>query len=331
VVRFKVQLRPGEKLSRLQAIAADLQRELALTSHPLIDNVRGTNFVGIDLPHPQPEILPLFPALDELPSAPVGRLPFLVGKTPAGRTVIADLADLPHLLIAGSTGAGKTIFLYTLLVSLIYRHDPQALSLLLIDPKQTDFVYFEGLPHLLGGQVVIEAKAAIGWLDQLATETLETRSQQLRAARCRDIHDYNSRHPEAPLAPLVVVIDEYADLVQVLDRAGRQEFERRLVRLAQRARNVGIHLVIATQRPSADIVTPSLKTNLPARIAFRLPSHHDSMTILDQSGAENLLGRGDMLFLSEGKVERLQGFYIRSAELTEFLSRYTMDAGEGLR
>jgi hypothetical protein len=331
VVRFKVRLRPGEKLSRLQAIAADLQRELALTAPPLIDNVRGTNFVGIDLPRPQPEILPLLPALDELPPALVGRLPFLVGKTPAGRTVIADLADLPHLLIAGSTGSGKTIFLYTLLVSLLHRHDPQALSLLLIDPKQTDFVYFEGLPHLLGGQVVIEAKAAIGWLDQLTTETLETRSQQLRAARCRDIHDYNSRHPEAPLAPLVVVIDEYADLVQVLDRAGRQEFERRLVRLAQRARNVGIHLVIATQRPSADIVTTSLKTNLPARIAFRLPSHHDSMTILDQSGAENLLGRGDMLFLSEGKVERLQGFYIRSAELTEFLSRYTMDAGEGLR
>ncbi|HOT91747.1 MAG TPA: DNA translocase FtsK [Anaerolineae bacterium] len=316
VVRFKVRLRPGEKLSRLQAIAADLQRELALMAPPLIDNVRGTNFVGIDLPHPQPEILPLLPALAGLPPAPVGRLPFLVGKTPAGQVITADLADLPHLLVAGSTGSGKTIFLYSLLLSLIHRHGPQALTLLLIDPKQTDFVYFEGLPHLLGGQVVIEAEAAIGWLDQLTTETLETRSQRLRAARCRDIHDYNARHPDAPLAPLVVVIDEYADLVQVLDKSGRQEFERRLVRLAQRARNVGIHLVIATQRPSADIVTTSLKANLPARIAFRLPSHHDSMTILDQAGAENLLGRGDMLsVLSQGNVERLQGYYISPDEL----------------
>ncbi|HUW09872.1 MAG TPA: FtsK/SpoIIIE domain-containing protein, partial [Anaerolineae bacterium] len=132
--------------------------------------------------------------------------------------------------------------------------------------------------------------------------------------------DYNARHPNAPMVPIVVAIDEYADLVQVLDRSGRQEFERRLVRLAQRARNVGIHLVIATQRPSADIVTTSLKTNLPARIAFRLPSHHDSMTILDQAGAENLLGKGDMLFLYSGQVERLQGFYVTPDELKGFLS-----------
>ena len=174
-------------------------------------------------------------ALAELPSAPVGRLPFLVGKTPAGRVVTADLADLPHLLVAGSTGSGKTIFLYSLLLSLLRHHSPQTLSLLLIDPKQTDFVYFEGLPHLLGGQVVIEPEAAIGWLDQLTAETLDTRSQQLRAARCRDIHDYNEKHPESLLVPLVVVIDEYADLVQVLDKPRRQDFERRLVRLAQRA------------------------------------------------------------------------------------------------
>lgn len=322
VVRFKVRLRPGEKLSRLQAIAADLQRELALKAPPLIDNVRGTNFVGIDLPRPQPEILPLLPALAELPPAQVGRLPFLVGKTPDGKTVTADLADLPHLLVAGSTGSGKTIFLYGLLVSLLHNHGPEALSVLLIDPKQTDFVYFEGLPHLLGGQVVIEPRAAIAWLDQLTTETLSERSQHLRAARCRDIHDYNARHPGAPLAPIVVVIDEYADLIQVLDRSERQEFEQRLVRLAQRARNVGIHLVIATQRPSADVVTSNLKANLPARIAFRLPSHHDSMTILDQAGAENLLGKGDMLFRSGEGIERLQGFYISPTELMEPLSRW---------
>jgi hypothetical protein len=322
VVRFKVRLRPGEKLSRLQAIAADLQRELALTSHPLIDNVRGTTFVGIDLPHPQPETLPLIPALDTLPPASVGRLPFLVGKTTAGQIITADLADLPHLLVAGSTGSGKTIFLYSLLLSLIHRHGPESLTLLLIDPKQTDFVYFEELPHLLGGQVVIDAKAAIDQLNQLTAGTLAVRSQQLRTARCRDIHDYNAQNPETLLAPLVVIIDEYADLIQVLDKPERQEFERQLVRLAQRARNVGIHLVIATQRPSADTVTSNLKANLPARIAFRLPSHHDSMTILDRAGAENLLGRGDMLFVHPTTTERLQGFFIRADEIRQYLAQF---------
>jgi DNA segregation ATPase FtsK/SpoIIIE-like protein len=254
-----------------------------------------------------------------LPAAPVGRLPFLVGRSPAGRTVTADLADLPHLLVAGSTGSGKTVFLYTLIASLLHQFGPKALLLLLIDPKQTDFVYFEDLPHLLDERVVIDAKEAVAYLGRLTTEILVERTGQLRDARCRDILDYNDRHPDGPMVPIVVVIDEYADLVQVLDRTGRGEFERRLVRLAQRARNVGIHLIIATQRPSADIVTTSLKTNLPARIAFRLPSHHDSMTILGQSGAENLLGKGDMLFLHEGQSERLQGFYIGPDGLSDLL------------
>lgn len=319
VVRFKIRLRPGEKLSRLLSIASDLQRELALMAPPLIDNVRGTNFVGIDLPHPQPQTLLLLPELSNLPHPVVSRLPFLVGKTPDGRLITADLADLPHLLVAGSTGSGKTIFLYSLLLSLIHHHSPNELLMLLIDPKQTDFVYFDDLPHLLGGKVVIDPDDSIKWLDHLATDMLNHRSQQLRNARCRDIHDYNSRHQGALIAPLVVVIDEYADLIQVLNKSDRQSFEQRLVRLAQRARNVGIHLVIATQRPSADIVTTSLKTNLPARIAFRLPSHHDSMIILDRPGAENLLGRGDMLFANQQYVERLQGFYVSSSDLEQYL------------
>ncbi len=327
VVRFKIRLRPGEKLSRIQSIAPDLQRELALMSPPLIDNVRGTNFVGIDLPHPQPATLLLLPELSNLPRPAVSRLPFLVGKTPDGRLIITDLADLPHLLVAGSTGSGKTIFLYSLLLSLIHHHSSNELLMLLVDPKQTDFVYFDDLPHLLGGKVVIDPNDAINWLDHLATDMLNHRSQQLRNARCRDIHDYNARNPEALIAPLVVVIDEYADLVQVLNKSDRQSFEQRLVRLAQRARNVGIHLVIATQRPSADIVTTSLKTNLPARIAFRLPSHHDSMIILDRPGAENLLGRGDMLFANQQYVERVQGFYVSSSDLDQYLQSIVNTSG----
>lgn len=321
VVRFKVRLRPGEKLSRLQSIASDLQRELALEAPPFIDNVRGSHFVGIDLPHPQPETLLLLPELSNLPRPAVDQLPFLVGKTADGRLITTDLADLPHLLVAGSTGSGKTIFLYSLLLSLIHHHSPNELLMLLIDPKQTDFVYFDDLPHLLGGKVVTDPNDSIKWLDHLATDMLDHRSQQLRNARCRDIHDYNARHATSLIAPIVVVIDEYADLVQVLNKSVRQDFEQRLVRLAQRARNVGIHLVIATQRPSADIVTTSLKTNLPARIAFRLPSHHDSMIILDKPGAENLLGKGDMLFADQQQIERLQGFYVSSSDLEQYLKQ----------
>jgi len=319
IVRFKVRLRPGEKIGRVQGIASDLQRELALESVPLVANVRGTPYVGIDLPHPHPTPIRLIPALTQLPQASIGQLPFLLGKAPDGHTEQQDLVDLHHMLVAGSTGSGKTIFLYALIVSLIHKFGPDSLSLLLIDPKQTDFVYFEGLPHLLGGQVVIEPEEAIAWLEQLTAEHVVARTQQLRQARRRDIRDYNASYADAPIRPIVVVIDEYADLVQVLDRSHRESFERQLVRLAQRARNVGIHLVIATQRPAADIVTTNLKANLPARIAFRLPSYHDSMTILDQAGAENLVGKGDMLFRGGGRVERLQGFYLTSAELEEFL------------
>ena len=321
IVRFKIRLRPGEQLGKLQRVASDLARELALTGVPIIDNILGTRYVGIDLPRPEPEILALVPALAELPEAAAGSLLFLVGKTPDGRTIARDLAALPHLLVAGTTGSGKTMFLYSLLVSLLHDAGPDALSLLLIDPKQTDFVYFDGVPYLVGGRVVIEAEEAIAQLERLMAEELPARTEQLRQARCRDIHVYNAQHPDTPMRPLVVAIDEYAELLDVMSRRDKADFEAGLRRLAQRARNVGIHLVIATQRPSADIVTSSLKANLPARIAFRLPSHHDSMTVLDQPGAENLLGKGDMLFLAESQVERLQGFYIDPTDLDRFLGK----------
>lgn len=323
IVRFKIELYPGEKGNRLQGIASDLQRVLALNAVPLINNVSGTRYIGVDLPHPQPTPVPLLPELDQLPQATTGQLYLAIGKTPDGQMHTIDLAALPHMLVAGSTGAGKTIFLYDLILSLIHQYGPESLSLLLIDPKQTDFVYFEDLPHLVGGQVVIEPEDAITHLEQLAAETIRERTQQLREARSRDIQDYNTRHTHNPMKPIVVVIDEYADLIQVLDRTERQTFERQIVRLAQRARNVGIHLVVATQRPTGDIVTTNLKTNLPGRVAFRLPSYHDSMTILDQTGAENLLGRGDMLFRqSSSESIRLQAPYIDTETLQDYLERF---------
>ena len=321
IIRLKIQLKPGEKLAQFQKIAPDLQRELELDSVPIVENVSGTRFIGVDLPHPEPDVISQFDFLTRLDNIEGSYIPFLVGITPDGKILSADLKDLKHLLVSGSTGSGKTIFLYSFMVSLLYQFRHQELFFIIIDPKQTDFIFFEDIPHLLGKRVVIEPEEAIEELLNLTENELPARTQQLRNARSRDIQEYNAKFPDNPLAPIVVVIDEYADLVQVLGKKEKDDFETQMVRLAQRARNVGIHLIIATQRPSSDIVTSRLKTNLPARVAFRLPSYHDSMTILDQTGAENLLGRGDMLFKREGTIERLQGFYVETDQLVDFLGR----------
>jgi len=321
IVRFKVRMKPGERLNKIQKIAEDLQRELATDTVPLVDNVSGEPFVGIDLPRPESAIAQLDEELHRVREHK-GELPFLVGVSPDGKTNMADLATLPHLLVAGSTGSGKTIFLYSVTLSLIRNRTPETLKTILVDPKQTDFIYFDGLPHLLSDSVVIEPTEAIEWLRHLMNEELQKRTKLLRKARARNITDYNSDKTDSEALPyIVVVIDEYADLVHTLSGSDRDEFERQLVRLAQRARNVGIHLVIATQRPSADIVTTRLKTNLPARVAFRLPSHHDSSTILDRPGAEKLIGKGDMLALIEGDMQRLQGFYVSPERLQKLVQQ----------
>lgn len=321
VLRYKVRLRPPEKDRRLQSLANDLARELALHDVPLIERLPGTQYIAIDIPRQERVVVPLVPTLSELNKPSLGSLPFLVGMTPDGRTVVRDLAQLPHLLVAGTTGAGKTVFLYSILISLMYQFAPHQLSVLLVDPKQTDFVFFRGLPYLRTGHVVTDPAEALEQLRLLTDEELETRTALFSEARVTKISEYNDRMASKTLAPIVVVVDEYADLVDVMTKHERGAFERAFRRLAQRARSVGIHLVIATQRPSADIVTTSLKTNLSARVAFRLPAHHDSMTVLDQSGAENLLGRGDMLFSADGRVERLQGFHIGTTELEIFVEQ----------
>jgi hypothetical protein len=319
IVRYKVRLRPGEHDARLKKIASDLARELALHDTPLIERLPGTQYMAVDIPRTERESVLLMPALAALPPAAVGSLPFLVGKTSDGQTITKDLALLPHLLVAGTTGSGKTVFLYSLLVSLLYQFTPQQVSIVLIDPKQTDFVFFRDLAHLRNKQILNDPEEAIEQLRQLTGEELEARTALLKEARVVKLVDYNETHPTRPMIPIVVVVDEYADLIDVMQKVERKTFEREIRRLAARARNVGIHLVISTQRPSSDIVTSSLKTNLPARIAFRLPGHQDSIVILDQSGAENLLGQGDMLFLADGRLERLQGFYVSPTQLEEFL------------
>jgi hypothetical protein len=321
VIRYRVRLRAGSPVSKLRSRAEDIGRELAAKTTPFIDNIAGENFVGIDLERPRRQFMPLQVAIDEL-DGPAGlQLPIAVGVTPGAEHVNLDIVQLPHLLVAGSTGSGKTVFLHAVLLSLISKLPPSRLELLIIDPKATDFVLYNGLPYLRGGRVITEAEDAIAELERLTNEELRERTRTLQQARVPNISEFNASNSLTPLKPIVVVIDEYADLMAVLSKKDRQDFEREINRLAQRARSVGIHLVLATQRPTADIVTGLLKANMPCRISFRLPSRVDSQTILDQTGAENLLGKGDMLLLMNDRLVRLQGYYMSPAEMSERLSK----------
>lgn len=320
VIRYKVRLRPGERVSSLQNRARDLMRELEADKEPLVDNVPGTQFVGIDLPRPVRRAVRLRPFLQRHPDArSEAGLWCPIGVRPNGDVEWIDLTILPHMLVAGSTGSGKTMFLYALTVSLTRHYAPTEMQLVLIDPKQTDFVFFNRLPHLRSGQVITEADEAIEMLMQLLSVELDDRTATLTSAMARDIRGYNQRHPMTPIPPIVVVIDEFADLADVMTKQQREAFDLAMRRLAQRARNVGIHLVLATQRPTTDIVNGTLKSNLPCRISFRLASNTDSRTILDRGGAENLLGDGDMLVSTGGDLIRLQGFFLSEDDLVALL------------
>ena len=190
------------------------------------------------------------------------------------------------MLVAGSTGSGKTMFLYSLIVGLTRHYQPDELQLVLVDPKQTDFVFFQRLPHLRGGEVITDPRDAIDVLGALLSDELEHRTDVLKTAFARDLQSYNARQAGEPIAPILVVIDEFADLADVMAKNEREHFDQSLRQLAQRARNVGIHLVIATQRPTTDIVNGNLKSNLPCRVSFRLASQINSYrTILDRGGA----------------------------------------------
>jgi DNA segregation ATPase FtsK/SpoIIIE-like protein len=265
----------------------------------------------------------LEPLLFDKNLANLNELPLHVGVDPAGKAHMLDLGDdrLPHLLVAGGTGSGKTIFLYSVVLSLVAAHGPETLEMVIIDPKQTDFTAFSKLPHLRNGEVISDAQRGVELLRSIANEDMSERSRILQDARQRDIKAYNELHSKAPIRPLVVIIDEYADLVAVLPKKDREQFDLVISRLAARGRNVGIHLVIATQRPTADVITGNIKANMPCRVSFSLPSSRDSQVILDEPGAERLLRKGDMLLMLEGHLTRLQGYYTDTTQLESLLDR----------
>ncbi|MDD2231092.1 MAG: DNA translocase FtsK, partial [Candidatus Cloacimonetes bacterium] len=320
--RFKIELKPGETIKKLIDKSQDIARELEAFGEIFIDNIKGTRYVGMDVPFADiGKPLMLLDNLHRLDNG-TGTLNVLAGQTPDGSYQLVDLARAPHMLIAGTTGSGKTVFLYSIIVSLLHKLGPEDLELLIVDPKQTDFHFFEGIPHLRGQRVLIDANEALDALELINSGEKERRTQLIRSVNSRDIDSYNSKNPNNRMKRMVVIIDEYADLVQAAELQGkdvRRSFETNLCMLAQRVRNLGIHLVIATQQPRATIVTSPLKAVLPYRVSFRLPSHVDSQTILDRAGAEDLLGKGDMLLMTDSDIIRMQGFFISEEQLLGFI------------
>lgn len=320
--RFKVELKAGEKIRNLERNSADIALRMQAMGQIMISPIRGTSLIAVDIPFEGGKTVKLLEHLDVLADRK-GHLNVVAGQKADGEFSVLDIAEAPHLLVSGTTGSGKTIFLYSILVSLLNQFSPEELQLLVIDPKMTDFAYFDDIPqYLYGGHVIVDSDEALEALSKINDEDKVERTSILRTAKCRDITEYNSKHPSSKMKRLVVVIDEYADLIQTAEMLGtRKDFEKMLIFLAQRVRSLGIHLVIATQRPSANIVTGVLKTNIPYRISFKLPSATDSMTILDASGAQDLLGKGDMLVeKNSSEIERMQGLFISSDELTEFIN-----------
>ena len=345
VTQFEIEPAPGVKVRQFANLANDLALAMRAASIRVVAPIPGKGAVGIEVPNPSPEMV-IFRELIEsrdYTGKPLA-LPIALGKDLEGRAVVADLAKMPHLLIAGATGSGKSVCVNTIITSLIYRHTPKTLRFLMVDPKMVELSVYNVLPHLRH-KVVTDNRDAAAMLKWAVIE-MQERYQLLAANGARNIQDFNTKvrdgakllKPKDPnvafedreykggvLPYIVVVIDELADLMMTC----AAEVETPLAMLAQKARAIGIHLILATQRPSVNVITGLIKANFPSRIAFRVASQVDSRTIIDGMGAESLLGNGDMLFIPPGKSEpaRLQGAFL-SNEDTERLMHWYADRRE---
>ncbi|MDE2721026.1 DNA translocase FtsK 4TM domain-containing protein [Candidatus Palauibacter polyketidifaciens] len=343
VTQFEVVPAPGVKVGQISARADDIALALKAPSVRIVAPIPGKGAVGVEVPNPASEIV-LVREILESPSYRRGRhaLPLALGRDLSGKPTCADLTRMPHLLIAGQTGSGKSVCINALITSLVCRYTPAELRLLMVDPKMVELSVYGDLPHLRHPVITDneEAASVLKW----SVYEMKRRFGLLSANGCRNVAEFNGRiaggrevflpkrgvmddpalYDEGPLPYIVLIIDELADLMMTV----QSEVETPLAMLAQKARAVGIHLVLATQRPSVNVLTGLIKANIPSRIAFRVASKIDSRTILDQNGAESLLGNGDMLFLPPGESDpvRIQGAYISSKETERLLDWYREQA-----
>lgn len=342
VTQYEVIPAPGVKVNRIANLDADLALAMKARTIRIVAPIPGKGAVGVEIPNPRPEIV----NLREILEAPrfrnaKGELPLALGKDLNGRAYVSSLEKMPHVLIAGATGAGKSVCLNTIVTSLVYRHTPETLRLLMIDPKMVELSVYSRLPHLRHN-VVTDPRDAAGVLKWAVLE-MERRYALLKANYVRSIQEFNKKvredqvvrrnEPKGPegdenrwiysdgiMPYIVVVVDELADLMMTV----QSEVEKPLTQLAQKARAIGIHLIVATQRPSVNVITGLIKANFPTRIAFRVASKTDSRTILDQNGADALLGNGDMLFLPPGGSTpvRIQGAYLPTEDTERLMGWY---------
>ena len=342
VTQYTLKPPSGVKLTRITALETNIALNLAAQSLRIEAPIPGQRAVGIEVPNRKAADVRLYGVLNSKQwKAAREPLSFAIGKDISGQAVVGELNKMPHLLVAGQTGSGKSVMINTLLTSLLYRNSPSDMKLILVDPKQVEMAPYEDIPHLLT-PVITEPEKTISAL-KWAVNEMERRYKLLRDETVRDIASYNKKikskgtkiavadedgnvqqHEEGAMPYIVIVIDELADLMMVAAR----DVEALIVRLAQKARAVGIHLVLATQRPSVDVITGLIKANVPARIGFTVASQVDSRTILDQIGAEKLLGQGDMLLLtpSMSKPKRIQGAWVTDAEVVRIADHLRMQS-----
>ena len=316
VTRYEIEPAPGVKVSRIVNLTDDIALNLAAQHIRMEAPIPGKSAIGIEVPNKTTEAVHLRDVLDcsDFKDAR-GGIPVGLGKDIAGKPVITDLAKMPHLLVAGTTGSGKSVCVNTLISSILFSRKPEEVKLLLIDPKLVELSIYNGIPHLMAPVVTDMKKAAavLRW----AVREMEARYKAFAASGKRDIKSYNEAHPKAAMPLIVLIIDELADLMMTAP----DDIEESISRLAQMARAAGIHMVLATQRPSVNVITGSIKANVPSRISFAVGSQIDSRTILDMAGAEKLLGKGDMLFAPIGanKPIRVQGAFISDDEVEKLV------------
>ena len=326
ITRYELELAPGLKSITLRNLQRDLARSLAVQSVRVVDVIEGKTFVGIELPNLKREVIRLRTLLSSS-EFEKHKSPLLIalGKDTKGETRVADIADMPHLLMAGTTGAGKSVAINAMLLSILYRASPLQVRIILIDPKMVELSVYQDIPHLLTPVIteMPDTVRALRWcteemdrryklMNDLSVRSLSGYNERIRKLDAEELETFSEEHSDQPLPNILLVIDEFADMMASV----RKQVEEPIARLSAKARAAGIHLVLATQRPSKDVITGLIKANIATRISFQVSQKVDSMVVLDQIGAEQLLGRGDMLFRFRGQnAERLHGAFVTDQEV----------------